>query len=62
MRPVGGASITTWSYANRPLLSFLRTASQALPVRSTSLRPGAMVVAKSIAPSFFRALPAPPSL
>ncbi len=57
MRPVGGASITTASYTC--LLPFLRrTASFALPVSRTSRTPGAMVVAKSIAPMRRRAVPA----
>ena len=45
-----------------PALSLRRTASYTLPVSSTSRRPGATVVAKSIAPSFFSARPARPSL
>ncbi len=62
IRPVGGASSTTESYTGQPALSLRRTASHTLPVSSTSRSPGATVVAKSIAPSFFRARPARPSL
>jgi hypothetical protein len=57
IRPVGGASTTTASYTRRPF-SVRVTASFTLPVSSTSRIPGAMVVAKSIAPSLFSARPA----
>ena len=58
MRPVGGASTTTASYAGRPSRCLRFTASTHLPVSSTSRIPGAIVLAKSMAPSFFSADPA----
>jgi len=61
IRPVGGASSTTASYARR-WPSVRVVASFTLPVSRTSRSPGAMVVAKSMAPSLRRARPAPPSL
>ena len=48
IRPVGGASSTTASYASSSPLVWRRTASYTLPVSSTSRRPGAIEVAKSI--------------
>jgi hypothetical protein len=61
IRPVGGASRTTASYTR------FRSAdrvvdSLTLPVINTSRMPGAIVVAKSIAPTLRRARPAAPSL
>ena len=50
IRPVGGASSTTASNTRRPSRPVRVTASFTLPVSSTSRRPGAMVVTKSIAP------------
>ena len=50
IRPVGGASSTTASKAGRSPGPVRVTDSFTLPVSSTSRRPGAMVVAKSIAP------------
>ena len=50
IRPVGGASKTTASYALGRFLIFRRTASYTLPVSRTSRSPGAIEVAKSTAP------------
>ncbi len=61
IRPVGGASSTTASYARRPSADRV-VASFTLPVRSTSRRPGAIVVAKSMAPTLRSIRPAAPSL
>ena len=60
IRPVGGASRTTASYALAARFSPRRTASYTFPVSSTSLSPGAMEVAKSTAPNRSSALPAMP--
>ena len=60
MRPVGGASMTTASYAN-PLPFCRLAASYTLPVSRTSRTPGAIVVAKSMMPKRSSALPARPS-
>src|SRR5205823_879209 len=59
IRPVGGASITTawYTWLSSRRLARRRAASVALPVTSTSDRPGAMVVAKSTTPSLVRAFP-----
>ena len=57
IRPVGGASITTASNTGLPSLVRL-TASMALPVSRTSRTPGAIVVAKSMAPMRDSAEPA----
>jgi len=56
--PVGGASSTTASYNRPPPRRSRVAASITFPVSSTSRIPGAIVVAKSIAPIFFRADPA----
>ena len=60
IRPVGGASRTTASYAFGCRFSPRRTASYTLPVSSTSRSPGAIEVAKSTAPNRSSALPARP--
>ena len=61
IRPVGGASRITASYTRWPASARV-VASLTLPVSRTSRMPGAMVVAKSMAPNRFSALPARPSL
>ena len=57
IRPVGGASTTTASYTRCPSCRRV-THSFIFPVSSTSRRPGAMAVAKSIAPILRSARPA----
>ena len=54
IRPVGGASITTawYTWLSSRRLARRRAASVALPVTSTSDRPGAMVVASLLRPAW----------
>lgn len=62
IRPVGGASTTIASYTGSRFLSTRITVSLILPVSSTSRRPGAIVVANSMAPMRRMARPAMPRL
>ncbi len=62
IRPVGGESTTIASYAGFLLRSRRTTDSLILPVSSTSRRPGAIVVANSMAPIRRIARPAMPRL